>query len=265
MAKIDNEKMWASMLNYEPTEEERKRISKILRSGRVFPFGMAMSIVIRGALRNQGLMEKDGEIVDYVPQFKVGDFVVNGTRTCCVDEVLDKQLVVIAPSPFGGVKTLCDAADVRPWTLEDAKKGDYLCCDDDTELKVIFISHGCDDNLYLAYAGYVTDKDNPLFFTDNTCCLAKKEYIRPAKDDEMQILNEQIAAHDLHWDIDRKELVKVDYTIKDVLPETDYEQLRQELDTLRKTVAEQLKQMEDRLAGKCMLNTEMEIRKTKED
>ena len=251
MAKIDNEKMWASMLNYEPTKEERERLGKALRACRYFPFSTMMSIVIRGALREQGLMEKNGEIVDYEPQFKVGDWVVNGTRTCCVAEVLGKQIMVIAPSLFGGMMTIYDAADVHPWTLEDAKKGDYLCCDDPDGVKVIFISHGYPDNLYMAYAGYSTSKDSSLFFTDETCCLAKKEYIRPAKDDEKLILDEQIAAHALHWNLDRQELEKVDHTIKAVFPETDYEQLRRELDALRKTVAEQQNQI-DRLTGKDM-------------
>ena len=251
MAKIDNEKMWASMLNYKPTNEEKERLVKALRTDRYFPFDLVMSIAIRGALREQGLMEKDGEIVDYEPQFKVGDWVVNGTRTCCVSEVLGKQIMVIAPSLFGGVKTLYDAADVHPWTLKDAKNGDYLCCDDPDGSKVIFISHGYPGNLYMAYAGYSTSKDGSLFFTDETCCLAKKEYIRPATDDEKQILNNQIAAHDLHWNLDRQELEKVDHTIKDVFPESDYEQLRQELDALRKTVAEQQNQI-DRMASKDM-------------
>ena len=232
MTKIDNEKMWASMLNYEPTNEEKERVVKVLRVGRSFPFGLVMSIFIRGALREQGLMEKDGKIVDYEPQYKVGDWVVHGTSTCCVSEVLDKQIMVIAPSLFGGIMTSYDAADVHRWTLKDAKKGDYLCCDDTDWGKVIFISHGYPDNLYRAYAGYATSKGDSYFFTDETCCKAKKECIRPATDDEKLILDEQIAAHDLHWNLDRQELEKVDHTIKAVFPETDYEQLRQELDAL---------------------------------
>lgn len=58
MEKIDNEKMWVSMLNYVPTTEEKERIGKALRNGRNFPFGMVTGILIRGALREQGLMEK---------------------------------------------------------------------------------------------------------------------------------------------------------------------------------------------------------------
>lgn len=251
MAKIDNERMWASMLNYKPTTEERERISRALMSDRSFPFGVVKNILIRGALREQGLMEKDGEIVDYEPQFKAGDWVVHGKSTCCVSEVLDKQLMVIVPSIFGGVKTLYDAADVHKWTLADAKNGDYLTCDDGTESKVIFISHGCDDNLYLAYAGYATDKGESMFFTDETCCLAKKKFIRPAKDDEKLILDEQIAAHDLHWNLDRMELVKVDHTVKAAFPDSDYEQMRKEVDDLRQTV-EALQRQIDHMASKDM-------------
>lgn len=250
MAKIDNEKMWASILNYEPTDEERAIVKKAL-SARGFPVSVVMNIFIRGALREQGLMEKDGKIVDYEPQYKVGDWVVNGTRTCCVSEVFGKQIVVIAPSLFGGIMTSYDAADVHRWTLKDAKKGDYLCCDDSDGSKVIFISHGYPDNLYRAYAGYATSKGDSYFFTDETCCTAKKECIRPATDAEKLILDEQIAAHDLHWNLDRQELEKVDHTIKAVFPETDYEQMRRELDALRKTVAEQQNQI-DRLTGKDM-------------
>lgn len=251
MAKIDNEKMWASMLNYEPTTEERERISRALRNGRSFPFGVMKNILIRGALREQGLMEKDGEIVDYAPQFKAGDWVVHGSSVCCVSEVLDRQLVVIAPSIFGGMKTLYDAADVHLWTLADAKKGDYLTCDDGTESKIIFISHGCDDNLYLAYAGYATDKDEAMFFTDETCCLAKKEFIRPAKDGEKLILDERIATNGLRWNRDRMELEKVDHTIKAVFPNSDYDQMRKEVDDLRQTV-EALQRQIDHMASKDM-------------
>lgn len=251
MAKIDNERMWASMLNYEPTTEEKERIGKALMSDRNFPFGMVKNILIRGALREQGLMEKDGEIVDYAPQYKVGDWVVHGSSTCCVSEVLDRQLVVIAPSIFGGMKTLYDAADVHRWTLDDAKKGDYLTCDDGTESKIIFISQGCDDNLYLAYAGYATYKSKSKFFTDETCCLAKKEFIRPAKDDEKLILDEQIAINGLHWNRDRMELEKVDHTVKAVFPDGDYDQMRKEVDDLRQTV-EALQRQIDHMASKDM-------------
>ena len=251
MAKIDNERMWASMLNYEPTTEEKERIGKALRGDRNFPFGVVKNILIRGALREQGLMEKDGEIVDYAPQFKAGDWVVHGSSVCCVSEVLGRQLVVIVPSIFGGMKTVYDAADVHLWTLADAKKGDYLTCDDGTESKVIFISHGCDDNLYLAYAGYATDKGKSMFFTDETCCLAKKEYIRPAKGDEKLILDEQIAAHDLHWNRDRMELEKVDHTIKAVFPDSDYEQMRKEVDDLHRTVGALQRQI-DHMDGKVV-------------
>ena len=233
MAQIDNEKMWASMLNYEPTTEEKERIGKALRNGRNFPFGMVTGILIRGALREQGLMEKDGEIVDYAPQFEVGDWVVHGKSTCCVSEVLDRQLVVIAPSLFGGVKTLYDAADVHKWTLADAKKGDFLCCDDGTEAKVIFISHGCDDNLYLAYAGYAKDKGEEMFFTDETCCLAKKEFIRPAKDDEKLVLKEQIDIHGYHWNLDKMELEeKPKDTISMSFPQSVYAQMQQDMNEL---------------------------------
>lgn len=244
MTQIDNEKMWASMLNYEPTTEEKERIGKALRNGRNFPFGMVTGILIRGALREQGLMEKDGEIVDYAPQFEVGDWVVHGKSTCCVSEVLDRQLVVIAPSLFGGVKTLYDAADVHKWTLADAKNGDFLCCDDGTESKVIFISHGCDDNLYLAYAGYTKDKGKEMFFTDETCCLAKKEFIRPAKDDEKLVLKEQIECHGLHWNLDRMELEKKP---KDAIcmsfPQSEYAQLQQDMNEL----SDRIKTLEERL------------------
>ena len=238
MAKIDNEKMWASMLNYEPTKEEKERLCKALRTGKSFPFGLVMGIVIRGALREQGLMEKDGKIVDYEPQYKVGDWVVNGTRTCCVGEVLGKQIMVIAPSLFGGVKTFCDAADVHPWTLEDAKKGDFLAVDDE----MIFISKGADDNVCNYFACY--DLKKQQFYDDDGCSSLYKDKMRPATDEEVSLLKEQIDIHGYHWNLDKMELEeKRKENIRAAFPQSDYAQLQQDMNEL----SDRVKTLEERL------------------
>ena len=208
MAKIDNEKMWASMLNYEPTKEEKERLGKALRTGKSFPFGMVMSIVIRGALREQGLMEKDGEIVDYDPQFKVGDWVVYNDDPYQVENVQEHMLLI-----KGKCEVHCGKDDCRLWTIEDARDGDILVQTNKTFGTMIFICAG------FAMNGDTRVVDYHIMYNTDTGFVHKKAGdfmgnltldFHPATQEQRQMLFGKMHAKGYVWDDNKKQVVKMD-------------------------------------------------------
>lgn len=269
MAKIDNEKMWASILNYEPTKEEKERLGKAFRTGKSFPFGLVNGIVIRGALREQGLMEKDGEIVDYDPQFKVGDWLVDkdgrySGKPFVVTAEHENDVDFVTVQFQDGSEFQPNVFWLRKWEITDAKDGDILVakhpkgCEQEEST---FLFKGIADRDYVTKAveyyasacglefnsnesgnGYMGSLDEPKNALSN---------YRPATNEEINAFLLRMDFAGYEWDNEKKELRKKFPNVK--FPESDYEQLRQELDALRKTVAEQQSQI-DSLTGKDMVD-----------
>ena len=251
MAKIDNEKMWASILNYEPTDEERARVKKAL-SAKGFPVGVVMNIVIRGALREQGLMEKDGEIVGYEPQFKVGDWLVDkdgrySGRPFVVTAEHENDADFVTVQFQDGSEFQPNVFWLRKWEITDAKDGDILVAkhpkgceqeestflfkciaDRDYVTKAVEYyasAYGLVFNSNESGNGYMGSLDEPKNALSN---------YRPATNEEINAFLLRMDFAGYEWDNEKKELRKKFPNVR--FPESDYEQLRQEVDKLRKEV-----------------------------
>jgi hypothetical protein len=167
-----------------------------------------------------------------------GSWVVHGKQTCRVLQVIEDKVMVAAPSLFGNIQTLYFISDVRPWTLADTKKGDFLAVDDE----MIFISKGADDNVCNYFACY--DLKMQQFYDDDGCSSTFKDKMRPATDEEVLLLKEQIDIHGYHWNLDKMELEeKRKENIRTVFPQSDYAQLQQDMNELSNRV----KTLEERL------------------
>lgn len=218
MTKIDNEKMWASMLNYEPTKEERERLGKTLRTCEFFPFGKVMSIVIRGALREQGLMEKDGEIVDYEPQFKVGDWLVDkdgrySGRPFVVTAEHENVADFVTVQFQDGSEFQPNVFWLRKWEITDARDGDILVQTNKTFGTMIFICAG------FAMNGNTRVVDYHIMYNTDTGFVHKKAGdfmgnltldFHPATQEQREMLFDKMHAAGFDWDDDKKQVVKMD-------------------------------------------------------
>lgn len=252
MSKIDNEKMWVSLLTYELTEEEREKLKKAMHSSNTFPFGVVKDVLIRGALREQGLMEKDGEIVDYVPQFKVGDWLVhkdgyyNGRPFMVVEECENDAMFVQAQFQDGS-EFSPNILLLRKWDITDAKDGDILVAkhpkgcereqstfmfkeirDRDYVTKAVEYyasSDGLEFSANESGNGYMGSLDEPRNTISN---------YRPATNEECNAFLLRMDFAGYEWDFDKKELRKKGIDVN--YPESDYMQLRKEVDELRQAV-----------------------------
>ena len=167
-----------------------------------------------------------------------GSWVVRGESVCCVDEVVDRdKVMVIVPSLFGGIKTLCYIKEVHPWSLNDAKYGDYLCLEEG-ENRVIYITRGFDDDVHSAIAGCNTDGNR--FWRDQICCRANPNGIRPATDQEKYLLNTIIEQNGYNWNLDKKQLEEKPRHYVDISPAGDdrHEKLLAELEKQRLMIDE---------------------------
>ena len=252
MAKIDNEKMWVSMLKYEPTEEERERLKKAMHGSNTFPFGVVKDVLIRGALREQDLMEKNGEIVDYVPDFKVGEWLVDRKgrydgRPFVVVEERENDAMFVTAQFQDGHEFQPNVILLRKWEITDAKDGDILVAkhpkgceqeestfmfkeirDRDYVTKAVEYyasAYGLEFNANESGNGYMGSLDEPKNALSN---------YRPATNEEINAFLLRMDFAGYEWDAEKKELRKKGINVN--YPESDYVQLRQEIDELRKTV-----------------------------
>ena len=166
---------------------------------------------LQGALKEQGLEYKDGEIVEsQKPKFKVGDWVVYNCDICQIvkrEEGCNKLV-----TNFGIEKELVNERNLstaRLWTIQDAKDGDILACGDKvTDFPFIF--HNLTEKLNpRSYCGVNTLSDfqendeNGGYWCDS-------EEVRPATKEQRDFLFSKMHEAGYEWNAEMKELEKVE-------------------------------------------------------
>lgn len=191
MAKIDLEKLICSLAKRKYFSEEK----------------------LQGALKEQGLEYKDGEIVESQrPKFKVGDWVVRGDTIAQILDIQEQYYVGldINGKDFTSSRFLNDDK-IHLWTIQDAKDGDVLACGDKVT-DCPFIFHN------------LTEKLNPRSYCGvNTLCdfqendenggsWCDSEEVRPATKEQRDLLFSKMHEDGYEWDADKKELKKIEKT-----------------------------------------------------
>ena len=189
MAKIDLEKLICSLAKRKYFSEEK----------------------LQGALKEQGLEYKDGEIVEsQKPKFKVGDWVVKGNIVAQILDVQEQYYVGLDTegNDFTSSKFL-SGDKMHLWTIQDAKDGDILACGDKVT-DCPFIFHN------------LTEKLNPRSYCGvNTLCdfqendenggsWCNSEEVRPATKEQRDFLFSKMHEAGYEWDNEMKELEKVE-------------------------------------------------------
>ena len=82
------------------------------------------------------------------------------------------------------------------------------------------------------------------FYDEDLCSSIYKDKMRPATDEEVLLLKEQIDIHGYHWNLDKMELEeKRKEDIRAAFPQSDYAQLQQDMNEL----SDRVKKLEERL------------------
>lgn len=96
------------------------------------------------------------------------------------------------------------------WTIQDAKDGDVLACEDGRP----FIFRGCVDphhpNCPVAYCGI--DSENLFLNDDLGTCWWTDENVHPATKEQRDLLFSKMNKAGYEWDAEKKELIKVELT-----------------------------------------------------
>lgn len=191
MAKLDLEKLICSLAKRKYFSEEK----------------------LQGALKEQGLEYKDGEIVEsQKPKFKVGDWVVYNCDICQIvkrEEGCNKLV-----TNFGIEKELVNERNLstaRLWTIQDAKDGDVLACGDKvTDCPFIFhnLTEGLNPRSYCGVnilCDFQENDENGGYWCDS-------EEVRPATKEQRDLLFQKIEENGYKWDNEKKELKKIEKT-----------------------------------------------------
>ena len=189
MAKIDLEKLICSLAKRKYFSEEK----------------------LQGALKEQGLEYKDGEIVEIQkPKFKVGDWIINRTDATIMQIINNTDFY--ESIEIGGQRRT-DAYNYvewnfRLWSIEDAKDGDVLACGDKVT-DYPFIFHNLTEDLNpRSYCGVNTlhhfqvNDENGGYWCD-------LEEVRPATKEQRKLLFQKMKEASYEWDSDKKELKKI--------------------------------------------------------
>lgn len=90
MEQIDNNKMWASLYNFKPTDEQRQTVLEITNRGGN-PTFMMFHMMLENAIREQGLEFKNDEIVtiesEFKPKFSLGNWITDGNFVYHVEAI----------------------------------------------------------------------------------------------------------------------------------------------------------------------------------
>lgn len=141
------------------------------------------------------------------PKFRVGDWIViQGTTYEIIKaENLNVTLTLNGRECMFDIDVLKDA---HLWTIQDAKDGDVLACEDGRP----FIFKGCVDphhpNCPVAYCGI--DSEN-LFLNDELrTCWWSNENVHPATKEQRDLLFSKMKEAGYEWDADKKELRNIE-------------------------------------------------------
>ena len=156
-----------------------------------------------------------------------GSWVVYQDRPCQVVDVdtATSSVAIKVPHLLGTHLVTRCLDDVRPWTLQDARKGDYLAYDFGGDKWMIVITYGGKDVTH-DFCSY--DARKGLFNTD---CFVYPVGFRPATEDEIDTMNREMEARGLHWNPDKLQLEVKDMSVVDKAePVTDYHRLQQTIE-----------------------------------
>lgn len=183
MAKIDLDKLICSLAKRKYFSEEK----------------------LQGALKEQDLEYKDGEIVEIQkPKFKVGDWVVDNHG-----EV--NQVTSVTDDSYGF--TLYDGTYVsgcwkdyyHHWTIEDAKEGDVLAFDTSEHIILVKETHNSAWGWRLSCWCHVLESEFEVVEYH-----IKSEGLRPATKEQHDLLFQKMKEAGYEWDDEKKELKKIE-------------------------------------------------------
>jgi len=188
MAKIDLEKLICSLAKRKYFSEEK----------------------LQGALKEQGLEYKNGEIVEsQKPKFKVGDWIVQeNIGVYKVIEVCESWYEVVDNKNKHYSISFNKEYMCHLWTIKDAKDGDVLACGDKVT-DYPFIFHNLTKELNpRSYCGINTLCD----FQDNNengGYWGQSNEVRPATKEQRDFLFQKMKEAGYEWDADKKKLKKI--------------------------------------------------------
>lgn len=153
-------------------------------------------------------LEKQGEqLADKSePRFEVGDWVVRGNTIAQILDIQEQYYIGLDINGKDFVSSrFLDGNKIHLWTIQDAKDGDVLACNEEILAFKSYSSLQGRISLYCWYNGHTNNFHSKevidiLLTTRNKVCPATKEQ----RDALMKVMND--AGYE--WDADKKELKK---------------------------------------------------------
>ena len=145
------------------------------------------------------------------PKFKVGDWIT------------DRNSVLHITSMDSGFYQFEDSYDIKAiidkkyhlWTIEDAKDGDVLCIYECNEPKIVFIFKGIlKKHCALSYHCYYNIMYPYFSGSEKGCLVSNNEDVKPATKEQHELLLQKMKETGYEWDVEKKELKKIEQTIE---------------------------------------------------
>lgn len=156
------------------------------------------------------IKSKNEEKLTYkvAPRFKVGDWVVRGKTIAQILDIQERYYVGldIDGNDFTSSRFLSDDK-IRLWTIQDAKDGDVLVCDD-KNLKTPFVAiyNGLKDNF--TFSSHCFIGFNGIFYEGEEG--HDIEDIKPATKEQRGLLFAKMKEAGYEWDNEKKQILRID-------------------------------------------------------
>ena len=147
------------------------------------------------------------------PKFKVGDWIISnnaGNPPLRITDINDKYYIFSERDSIIRIED-CDEY-YHLWTIQDAKDGDVLCTYECNEPKIVFVLKGTPKKHYaLSYYCYYNIMYSHFDSDSEKGCLSPNDNdLKPATEEQRNIIMNAIAYEGYTFDFEKKELKKIE-------------------------------------------------------
>ena len=151
------------------------------------------------------------------PKFKVGDWLVHKEMvgvTCCITQIHAPHYYLTYNNSFIKFIKFGEEDNYRPWTIQDAKDGDVLCCE--SGWTCIFKALNSDNISFSSYCfmdgtGWFCGTGSESHTLDKAFIKAYNGNIYPATKKQRDTLMKAMTDAGYTFDFEKKELKKIEY------------------------------------------------------
>ena len=151
--------------------------------------------------------DTEKKMLKNIPKFKAGDWIIFNGLTLYINEVVKGYYRTISK---GGISNSYDwniDNAARLWTIEDAREGDVLWHSNSASNGIFIFNKIRDTGKVVCYCDYDSE-DHFCLGEYHTCCWSNEKYIKPATEEQRNLLFTKMKEAGYRWDENAKRVIK---------------------------------------------------------